>query len=319
MSRISRMLPYLLLTLSLLFSSCNLPLATQTSQKTEEELATMVAATVAVLPSTPASTETSTQFPTLPSPAVASPAPSATPANTQATTQAPSPTPTIATVTGKVCYRTSEIPAMTAYFQDQGTQKAFELPIAAGQITYTIGLPPGTYDAFAWLNDYSLGGLYSKAVPCGMKSSCTDHAPIIFTVKAGERLPGVDLCDWFAFSVPPAPGKTKTETSGAISGKLSYPSESIPPLHVVAFNTETSYYYWVATNTNQGSYTITNLPPGTYHVIAYNQAGLPGAYANATNHAPLDVVVMAGQTTSGADISDWYAPAGVFPSDPTKW
>ncbi len=56
--------------------------------------------------------------------------------------------------------------------------------------------------------------------------------------------------------------------NGAISGKLSYPSESMPPLRIVAFNVETSEVF-VTEEYESGVYGMQGLPAGMYHVVAY--------------------------------------------------
>lgn len=57
-------------------------------------------------------------------------------------------------------------------------------------------------------------------------------------------------------------------SGGAISGRLSYPSEAIPPLKVVAFRVGSSEIYTVETTLNQTTYRIENLPEGKYNVVA---------------------------------------------------
>lgn len=115
-------------------------------------------------------------------------------------------------------------------------------------------------------------------------------------------------------------------TTGSISGDLSYPSEFIPPLRVVAFQVGSSQYYYVDTLENQGAYQIDNLPAGAYHVVAYTMGGeLAGGYTqavpcglnvNCADHSLIDVNVAAGQVTAGINPGDWYAPDGTFPPKP---
>jgi hypothetical protein len=174
-----------------------LPTSTQASTSTLDIIvATRVAATLTAqsAPPTPTLADTSTVTP--PPPATATVTQTATPTSTTALTATPtstdtptpepSPTPIQSAATGKMCYPSDSIPAMTAYFQNSTTGTVIELPIAAGQITYTITLTPGTYIAYAWLPDFSYGGLYSNAVPCGLTTSCDDHAARPFTVKASQ-------------------------------------------------------------------------------------------------------------------------------------
>jgi hypothetical protein len=246
-----------------------------------------------------------------------------TPADTQVSTVTssptliPSPTSPVGEVSGRVCYRTRDIPAMTAFFQEVDEKQTSELKVAAGQSDYRIDLAPGKYIAFAWLEDYSLGGLYSEAVPCGMKIECKDHAAITFELRAGDKLEGIDICDWFAFNVPQPPDRPVEDIRGSISGQISYPGGSTPELHVVAFNVDTSYWYYALSLAGATRFTISNLPPGTYQLVAYPRDGSAGGAADAA-HALTPILVKAGETSS-ASITDWNAPAGTFPPDPTEW
>jgi hypothetical protein len=108
----------------------------------------------------------------------------------------PTPKPGLGTVNGKICYPSEGIPAMTAYFRELTTNLVTEMPIADNQETYTIQLNPGMYYAFAWMPASQVGGMYTKAVPCGLTIACTDHDPIVFELNAGETVTGIDICDW---------------------------------------------------------------------------------------------------------------------------
>jgi hypothetical protein len=113
---------------------------------------------------------------------------------------------------------------------------------------------------------------------------------------------------------------------GSISGNLSYPSEGIPPLRVVAFRTDIDQYFYVDTLQNQSTFQIDNLPAGTYHVVAYTMDGaLSGGYSQAvpcglsvdcSDHSLIDVAVSDGQVSGGVNPADWYAPQGSFPPFP---
>ena len=231
----------------------------------------------------------------------------------------PSPTLPENNVTGKVCFPGGDIPAMSAYFEETENETLVNLPITAGQSYYEVNLPAGTYIAYAWLVDFSRSGLYSRAVPCGLTAGCDDHKLLPFTIKPGEVIEDIDLCDWHAgpFNVPYPPGVDEGKLTGNISGGISYVEDIIPSLRVVAFNQKTSYYYWVHTLTGQASYALTDLPPGSYHMVAYDDDGRAGGHARA-DHTLVEVVVRAGETTTGIDINDWEAPAGAYPPDPTK-
>jgi hypothetical protein len=119
---------------------------------------------------------------------------------------------------------------------------------------------------------------------------------------------------------------------GSISGSLSYPSEGIPPLRIVAIKVGSDEY--MATEViNNNTYKLVGLPEGKYHILAYRVSsegvdpGLVGGYsqfvlcgqtADCTDHSLVDVDVTGGADIPNINPMDWYAPAGLFPPDPTK-
>jgi len=116
------------------------------------------------------------------------------------------------------------------------------------------------------------------------------------------------------------------DLAGAITGSLSYPSEGIPPLLVVAFDVTTlTPVTSVDTAAGQTSYSLP-VPPGIYFVVAYTlDEQLAGGYTNAvlcglsvecTDHSLLPVPAASGIAMDGIDPADWYAPAGSFPPAP---
>ncbi len=116
------------------------------------------------------------------------------------------------------------------------------------------------------------------------------------------------------------------DLGSAILGQLSYPSEGIPPLKVVAFDMITQApVASVETEAGQSSYSL-SVPDGIYYVVAYTLDGqLAGGYTNAvlcglsvecTDHSLLPVPAANGTATDGIDPADWYAPAGSFPPAP---
>jgi len=119
---------------------------------------------------------------------------------------------------------------------------------------------------------------------------------------------------------------TASAAAGSISGQLSYPSEFIPPLRVVAFRLGTTDTFSLNTVQNQTTYELANLPVGTYHVVAFTPDGaLAGGYSRAvpcgltaacTDHSLIDVSVNVGQATVDINPADWYAPVGSFPAIP---
>lgn len=124
-----------------------------------------------------------------------------------------------------------------------------------------------------------------------------------------------------------APQATPSAATGSISGQLSFPSEGIPPLLVVAFNTSTGQYYWVQTVQDQTTYQIDGLPPGKYTVFAYvlPDGKLVGAYdqfyvcglqQSCTDLSLIEVDVQAGIVTPNINPGDWYNDPALWPSMP---
>lgn len=121
----------------------------------------------------------------------------------------PTPTPQTALVQGKICYPGQAVPAMQLYFRRLEDERLEQISTAENQEFYSLELPPGQYYAYAWVERYQVGGLYSRAVTCGLLETCTDHNPQSFEVEAGQVLMSVDLCDW-VFSreqLPTPPGQ----------------------------------------------------------------------------------------------------------------
>jgi len=304
-----------LLVLVLLISACDGPI-TDMNGTDDAILTTIIAKTM----------ESTQETPIIPSPTnTSSPEPTVTPTITPSPEPSPTPTPEVTStppafnITGSICFPGSSIPPMMAYFEEIETSELFELPIAAGQTTYEISLDPGAYIAYAWLEDFSRGGLYSRAVPCGLGQSCDDHAPLPFTVTREDVLTDIDICDWYAgpFNVPYPVDKAPGEVTGIISGSLTYVTDTPPGLRVVAFNLGTSYWYWVITLPEETTFSISGLPAGRYNVVAYDAEGRAGAYAD-EDHNLIEIIVNAGETTGGISINNWSAPSGTFPADPTR-
>ena len=143
--------------------------------------------------------------------------------------------------------------------------------------------------------------------------------------KAENKIPS--SADESSVSAALTPTKS-VEANGKIEGVLGYPSEVIPSLEVYAFDvTDESKYFLVKTNPNQGTFTIEDVTPGTYNVVAYSvgYSNLSGGFSKAvpcglsvecTDHSLISVTVDAGETTTGVEVRDWYAPEGTFPAKP---
>jgi hypothetical protein len=120
---------------------------------------------------------------------------------------------------------------------------------------------------------------------------------------------------------------------GAIAGRLGYPSNFIPKLVIFAIRADDPSTYRVlhtaGTPPGPPSYSMAAVEPGTYVVIAYVDGPNPGAGAytpavacgldaSCTDHSLRRVTVAPGQTVTGIDLLDWYAPPGTFPARPTR-
>ncbi len=128
--------------------------------------------------------------------------------------------------------------------------------------------------------------------------------------------------------VPTQEPVSVVQQTGSISGQLSYPSEMIPAMTVVARNfDDPNLFFVVYTVDHQGDFLFENVPPGTYTVIAYASIGadIAGAYSEAvpcgllyscTDHSLIPVMVVSGQETMDITPWDWYAPEGTFPPNP---
>lgn len=175
--------------------------------------------------------------------------------------------------------------------------------------------------------------LYSDITE-GNQQTVEEQVQGTLTAIASEK----DLESTKTAMVAPSPSATvetptATEPSlGTITGELGYPSEYIPPLRVVAFDVNSADYYYVETLLNQSTYEITDLPAGTYHVLAYVRdegPGISAGYSQAVpcgltvdcnDHSLIDVLVYPGEVTEGVDPIDYYIqPEDVdWPEDPTQ-
>ena len=256
-------------------------------------------------------------------------------------------------ISGSLSYPADSLPPLYVTAYQVGTANYRYIITTAGQSSFEIdNLQPGTYHVIAYTVGgggfpAGLAGGYTKAVPCGLAAECADHSLIDVTVSAGQTATGISPGDWAApegtfpafpqmsaaATAPPA-GSTASpsSTSGSVSGDLMYPASALPPLRIVAFQVGSGTYYYTETAKGQSSYQLDSLPAGTYHVVAYviPGAGFPagapsggysqavpcGLQASCTDHTLIDVVVSAGQVTTGVNPNDFYAPAGTFPPSP---
>ncbi len=251
-------------------------------------------------------------------------------------------------ISGQLRYPADSLPAMYVAAYLVGSQKYAYVITNPGQDSFEIdGLAPGKYHVIAYTVGgggfpAGLAGGYTNAVPCGLGANCTDHTLIDITVEAARTAAGITPDDWYApqgtfqpFPQQPTSSVVATpaaaQSEGSISGTLMYPASGIPALRIVAFSTSGSAYYHLDTALGQTSYQLDHLPPGTYHVVAYplpgggfgggpaggySQMVLCGLQAGCTDHTLVDVVVTAGNLTTGVNPNDYYANPGAFPPNP---
>lgn len=120
---------------------------------------------------------------------------------------------------------------------------------------------------------------------------------------------------------------SQSASTGLITGNLSFPSEHIPALTIVATRIDNgkNTYYSLQTADGQSSYAL-RVDPGVYQLVAYAgdfAGGYTDYYAcglenNCGDHALLPVLIQAGDILSDINPGDWYAPAGTFPARPDQ-
>lgn len=142
----------------------------------------------------------------------------------------------------------------------------------------------------------------------------------------------------------PTDRPTATPQAGAITGRLGYPGEGIPPVSVYAISTaDQRVWYSVdvpgfppnplpSGTLAEPRYTISGVAPGTYWVLAYRNdrptVTLPdpalysrrAACGCGEDPSLAIVTVSAGQTTTGIDVWDWmfFGPGHPAPSIPPR-
>ena len=160
--------------------------------------------------------------------------------------------------------------------------------------------------------------------------------PVVDSATAAPNSASCEICTGMPGTLPAElpyelpqatdDGPPILDLGSAFLGQLSYPSEGIPSLKVVAFDVITQApVASVETEAGQSSYSL-SVPDGIYYVVAYTLDGqLAGGYTNAvlcglsvecTDHSLLPVPAANGTATDGIDPADWYAPAGSFPPAP---
>lgn len=104
----------------------------------------------------------------------------------------------IGKITGTLSFPSERIPPLTIFAIriDNGLSTYYSIETAANQAFYTIEVDPGTYNVYAFRDDYAAG--YTRYVTCGMGAYCSDHSPKPVVVRAGKTVKSIHLADWYA-------------------------------------------------------------------------------------------------------------------------
>jgi uncharacterized protein YecT (DUF1311 family) len=125
---------------------------------------------------------------------------------------------------------------------------------------------------------------------------------------------------------------TGQDPHGSIAGTVGFPGEEVPALRIYAIAVEGGAHYSVTSARKQTRFVLKSVPAGRYFVVAYpvargeSPAGAGGwtrfvpcgMSVQCKDHSLIPVIVTAGKTTTGVEVSDWYAPAGSLPPEPTR-
>ncbi|OGM81202.1 hypothetical protein A2594_01830 [Candidatus Woesebacteria bacterium RIFOXYD1_FULL_41_28] len=141
------------------------------------------------------------------------PSPSPSPTSTLTTSAVPTAEAiitSVGTVSGKLCYPSSFLPPgeIVAKELDSGKTytQTYEGTFNGGGLTYSFELPVGTYhiryQAHASTKDTSIftSGYYDECAKTMHTNECTPdsgHINIPVTIKVGEEITNVDLCDFY--------------------------------------------------------------------------------------------------------------------------
>ena len=244
-------------------------------------------------------------------------------------------------ITGTIHHPSEGVPLTRVYAQSL-TSSAFYFD-EFFERTYTLAVPPGTYQVFAYTVNTLEGGGYTEIVACEPETECTSHALLPVVVTAGESVPDIDIADW---TIPeetlPAPPDglgatnetpiTATPTPepvsglGQISGVLSGPDDgSVPAMTIYLQNVANGDFFTIDLEAGFDSYFI-ELPNGEYIVFAYMVDGeAVGGYTKAVvcglgegcdDHTLATVVVGIGESVTDINITDWTIPEDQRPARP---
>lgn len=125
----------------------------------------------------------------------------------------PTAAPQNGSISGTLGYPSSGIPPLEVYaISKNDPKKYYFVKTVQNQTTFLIkDVAVGEYYlvAYATVGNNTIAGGFTKAVPCGLSVSCTDHGLIPVSVTANAETRGIEIKDWYAppDQFPPKPGK----------------------------------------------------------------------------------------------------------------
>lgn len=145
----------------------------------------------------------------------------------------------LGTVTGKLSFPSSFIPAMRIAFFSLTDGSVSYADTDMNQGTYSMDLPAGSYHVIAYPYSAGMGkppagspiagaaGGYTQFVLCGLTADCTDHSLIPITVTVGQTVM-VSPGDWYApeGTFPPMP--TDISTTCSASWFFTFDNKQLP-------------------------------------------------------------------------------------------
>src|SRR5215208_7427652 len=81
----------------------------------------------------------------------------------------------------------------------------------------------------------------------------------------------------------PSTSESSSDFTATITGALSYPSEFLPPMRVVAFSLTDKKAYFVDTAKNEGQFSL-KVPAGSYYLVSYPYEGTAGETGQADSY-----------------------------------
>lgn len=109
------------------------------------------------------------------------------------------------TVICNLCYPSDAgwVPALKVFLKNVETGDERSLITKDGEEMCEFeNVPDGKYVAYAYNEEYAIGGGFTPAVACGLEVTCTDHKLINFNVEKGGTSESIKICDWYGAILP---------------------------------------------------------------------------------------------------------------------